>query len=1128
MATSHPHPGPLPGRARELGEGRDEEARTLTTQANDLDAAQARHQQGVDWLDQRSGRRDENIERAIEHLCFALEVYDRCDRREQWAKALNDLARAYKARLRGDPARNQEEAIRLYREAQSVYTRQAYPREWAIVQFNLGNTFLRRIAGRRAENHADAERCYCAALEVLTRESTPHGWALLHNGLGVFYLEAVSGNRAENLEAALACFERALEVFEPERRLADWAGATYNMGAVYRHRLRGSRAENLETAIACYQAALARLAPAGYQYLQADAHYHLGVGYTERLRGNRVENLQQAGEHLSLALIIYQEAGLTAEAAQTQLRLSDLRLKGQVDDQATGVEEVIRDLTQLEATLDKAASPFGWANVELSLGNAYVQRVRGDRAQNVEAAIGHFEEALTVFRPENAPAEWSYAQIGLAAAYRQRPTAHLERPAESRLANLSRAIGGLGDGLGALQANGWLADWARVQNNLAGACWDRGRYYRDAPVPSPEAETDFRRAVACAEAALTFYTEGDYPFEWALAHHAMGNALSDQTAAEGRAARWRQALTHFEAALRVFDSHYPLQRAWALNDYGVTLLDLAGAAPGAVGRGDLQGAVERFQQAIQTHRDSGLRTELLRSVINLGALYRALGEARLAYAELRRAVEIIEGLRADALSEPGHVHVAGQYTRAYEYLVDTCVTRGESFWPEALEWVEASKGRSFLAAIGGGDYLPPPDLPEKLKRDEASSLQSQREIEMALRDLETSLQEEQTRARERRTLLRRQEAEMARYEELLDEMEPLAPEYVALRRGEAATYAALQSFLDGAGRRIGVVELFPTQRRLLTFVMRSGWAAPRLAATDLDAATLEARHLEPFRPVVEAGLPGRLWMKDLGERLFGEALNLLGDVELVYLIPSDGLYALPLHALPVNGQPLLRQRPIAYAPSLAVLARVVARARQRGAGNGRPALVVANPASELAPPLPDTEPLAREVAARFGARPLLGDEATKEAVLERLPTAEIVFFACHGDFDERVSLNSRLYLAGKDVLTVREIMALRLSAELVVLTACETGQSLVRAGDDLVGLSRAFLHAGASAVVVALWRVNVASAIELMHLFFERLYPTGVERGWAALALQESCLKLQKNFPDFFDWSPFIVVGDWA
>jgi CHAT domain-containing protein len=107
-------------------------------------------------------------------------------------------------------------------------------------------------------------------------------------------------------------------------------------------------------------------------------------------------------------------------------------------------------------------------------------------------------------------------------------------------------------------------------------------------------------------------------------------------------------------------------------------------------------------------------------------------------------------------------------------------------------------------------------------------------------------------------------------------------------------------------------------------------------------------------------------------------------------------------------------------------------------------------------------------------------------------------------------------------------MGLRLNAGLVTLSACQTALSDQQPGDELVGLTRALLYAGASSVLVTLWSVNAVAALELMGNFYHRLRgKDGAKVTAEAVALREAMLELRQTKGHPYYWAPFILVGDW-
>jgi CHAT domain-containing protein len=160
-------------------------------------------------------------------------------------------------------------------------------------------------------------------------------------------------------------------------------------------------------------------------------------------------------------------------------------------------------------------------------------------------------------------------------------------------------------------------------------------------------------------------------------------------------------------------------------------------------------------------------------------------------------------------------------------------------------------------------------------------------------------------------------------------------------------------------------------------------------------------------------------------------------------------------------------------------------------------------------------------------------EASESNVKKRdLAAYGFLHFATHGFLSaERPQLSGLvLSLVGEDdgdgFLRVPEVFNLRLGAPLVILSACETGLGQVRHGEGVIGLTRAFMYAGAPTVGVSLWSVNDDSTAELMTDFYAGLLQG---RGPAGAALRAAQLKMiaagQYDAPYF--WAPFVLVGDW-
>jgi tetratricopeptide (TPR) repeat protein len=281
-------------------------------------------------------------------------------------------------------------------------------------------------------------------------------------------------------------------------------------------------------------------------------------------------------------------------------------------------------------------------------------------------------------------------------------------------------------------------------------------------------------------------------------------------------------------------------------------------------------------------------------------------------------------------------------------------------------------------------------------------------------------------------------------------------------------------------------------------------------------------------------------LQDLYNLLIAPALTDLPNDpdQVVTFVLQDWLFMVPFAALQDGtGHYLIEQHAIAVTPSLSVLN--ITHKETTSARTGKGALIVGNPAMPSLPTeagaapvplnqLPGAEREARAVAAQFHATPLVGQVATKDQVLRLLPHAELVHFATHGLLDQATGgYQSALALSpeGGDTgfLTTREIQSLKLNADLVVLSACDTALGKM-SGDGILGLSRSFTTAGIPSVVVSLWAISDDSTAYLMEHFYQRLQ-AGEGK---AKSLRGAMLDTMNKYPAPLNWAAFELMGESA
>ena len=253
--------------------------------------------------------------------------------------------------------------------------------------------------------------------------------------------------------------------------------------------------------------------------------------------------------------------------------------------------------------------------------------------------------------------------------------------------------------------------------------------------------------------------------------------------------------------------------------------------------------------------------------------------------------------------------------------------------------------------------------------------------------------------------------------------------------------------------------------------------------------------------------------------------------EPVVVIPQESLLLVPFAALlDDDNRYLIEHHTLLSAPSLQALGLI-----QPASGSG--AVVVGDPTMPEVPgfelaPLPGAEKKAVAIAPLLNTTPLLGEAATEATVVPQLANARWIHLATHGllDYaseDESITVPGAIALAagnGQDgLLTATEIANLSLSAELVVLSACDTGRGEIT-GDGVVGLSRSLLLAGAEQVMVSLWAVPDAPTADLMQAFYQQV--TKNPHLSYAQALRQAMLQAIEQERTPREWAGFSLIGN--
>jgi CHAT domain-containing protein/tetratricopeptide (TPR) repeat protein len=542
-------------------------------------------------------------------------------------------------------------------------------------------------------------------------------------------------------------------------------------------------------------------------------------------------------------------------------------------------------------------------------------------------------------------------------------------------------------------------------------------------------------------------------------------------------------------------------------------------------------------------------------------LARASLEARQypdAVAHARTSLAIAESVRERIASDDRRASFTSTVGNTFDVWIAAAMAQaaatGERRWfAEALEGYERSRARSLLEVALRIDADRPPAL---RGRDD--------ELRASIRELEFEIRRE--RARASSDTLEALEATMrdqlAEYEALVTAMQAADPKAAQLGPVPVVT-------LDEAEKLVGpdtVVVEYAFGRKASWALVLGGGAAPEahrlpdpatvreLAVALVEQVSARNRDVESETAAARAAriagadAAAEQTRAALRSAVVPFAARLVGKKRLA-VVADDSLQRVPWSAL-------VPEVPVVQLPSLSVVQAQRRRASARAAPTST-LTVVADPVfGEDDPRLEGADGGAAEGRGEGSWRRLpysategdalaklvppaqrqvwTGLEATRARVLSgALARSRLVHFATHGVLDLSTPEKSGLVLARRDALgrpadgflSLADVYALELSADLVTLSACETALGSAQRGEGLIGLARGFLHAGARAVVASLWKVNDQATARLMEAFYEGLL---VKKQPAAVALRaaQRTVAATERYRAPYYWAGFVLVGD--
>jgi CHAT domain-containing protein len=538
--------------------------------------------------------------------------------------------------------------------------------------------------------------------------------------------------------------------------------------------------------------------------------------------------------------------------------------------------------------------------------------------------------------------------------------------------------------------------------------------------------------------------------------------------------------------------------------------------------GDLHSADNECKSALEVLANLDAPILSFQAHFVMAQVQDALRAPEKAYDSYQASRMALETLRSSLQTEELKVAFMKNKVDVYTHLVQLCLNRnsGQSSIEEAFSYIEQAKSRTLRDLIFGREQ------PRASENDEEN------ETGWRMRDLRQSLNWYYHRI-EREQLSHevgspesveslKSQARACEHEllRLLREQPYSGPLSTVLKNSRIAALGEIRAALDP---ETALVEYFSIEERILAAVVTQEdltivpvTIAPRITTRlrmlqfQMSKFRLSADYVIRFQePLLRAA---QAHLRELYEAVFAPLRHLL-EVRNIVFVPYGALHSLPFHALFDGEQYLIDRFTVSYSPSASIYALCH---REPDHGVGSSLILGVDDAK--------TPFIRQEAQAVANAVPepelLLGCDATERALREKGRRSRLIHIASHGYFRKDSPMFSAIRLADS-YLTLYDLYHMNLPAELLTLSGCVTGLNVIAGGDELLGLARGLLYAGARSLLLSLWDVNDQTTAEFMKSFYGHL----PNQRTKAEALQHAMTELRTRYPHPYHWAPFKLVG---
>ena len=565
-------------------------------------------------------------------------------------------------------------------------------------------------------------------------------------------------------------------------------------------------------------------------------------------------------------------------------------------------------------------------------------------------------------------------------------------------------------------------------------------------------------------------------------------------------------------------------------------------------------SIDYYKRAIALALRIRARYILWEAYFGLGKCYEKKEEFSLALTHYKEAISFIDQMRNQIFMVTDKTGFSRDKLIVYESLLNLLfeLHRKEPykrFDEEIFHIVESIKARAFFESLGESSIDLRENLTPELKARE-------KDISLQISQLIYNLRKSNISENRMNELFSKLEEKEDEYLRLMSSVKNEAKQFSPLIASEPIRLRELQN--QYLNEKTAFVEYFLGEKRsFLLFITRSNFDLYVLPSRERLEESVKA-----YLKMLSAPENGKFQGIEASKRLFRELLFPLNNrieesIENLVVIPDGTLYYLPFETLITENKYLISKFKISYAPSSSSLA--ILSARRNKDNSPKNLLAFGNPVYTLKEsktgevkaevailremylsqgfnfsPLPYSEKEILEISNLFPkvkSDIYLGDNAREDAFKNsNLDDYKIIHFACHGFLDENSPFRSALVLTlGNDseedgFLQAREIYTLRLSADLIVLSACQTGRGKLERGEGIMGLPSVFFYSGASSVVTSLWKISDKSTSELMRYFYQFL-SQGEDKAQALRLAKLRMIDSQYSNPYY--WAAFVLNGEY-